>query len=199
MAVPNTRKIYIKNLPLNQAVRFIFYSNILYDATLYSQCFPGIWWMWIWSVVDLLCQNPVNWVNFEGRCGINFVCSWYERYVFRIAMLLFSTFPVSIYRQVLLPVLRQKRYYHFANLQKEIKKWGAIIMQQRRVPWCFCLLEKCVRASTYFEVSCCTQNSLKTMFEEEVMITFLNNKYVSPEGNKTLWFLLWLRETYFIQ
>jgi hypothetical protein len=41
-----------------------------------------------------------------------------------------------------------------------------------------------------FEVSYLTTNSLKTPFEEEVMIKFLNNKDVSPEGNKTLWFLL---------
>jgi len=30
------------------------------------------------------------------------------------------------------------------------------------------------------------------------MIKFLNNTEVSLEGNKTLWFLLWSRETYFI-
>jgi hypothetical protein len=113
----------------------------------------------------------------------------------------FSTFSVSIYRQVLLPVLREKIYYHFTNLQKEIKKWGAIVMQQRRVPWCW-MIELLspwkICKSFSFEVSYCTQNSLKTVFEEEVMIKFLNNKGVSPEGNETLWFLLWLRETYFI-
>jgi len=141
------------------------------------------------------------------ECGL-ILCVYHKSDMcLELTMLSCTTFPVSIYRHILFPLLRQKRYTILITCRRKQKRWGASVMTAKK---CTMVLDDRTATPIFqspwkiyksfsFEVSYLTQNSLKTRFEEEAIIIFLNNTEVSLEGNKTLWFLLWSRETYFIQ